>query len=52
MQETAAAIEQLASTVRQNADNAKQANQMAQSTAGQAQSGGQLVSEVVQTMGR
>nr|WP_283163664.1 methyl-accepting chemotaxis protein [Brenneria tiliae] len=51
LQETAAAIEQLASTVRQNADNAKQANQMAQSTAGQAQSGGQLVNEVVQTMG-
>lgn len=51
LQQTAAAIEQLASTVRQNADNAKQANQMAQSTAGQAQSGGQLVNEVVQTMG-
>ncbi|MDX5627445.1 MULTISPECIES: methyl-accepting chemotaxis protein [unclassified Brenneria] len=51
LQETAAAIEQLASTVRQNADNAKQANQLAQSTAGQAQSGGQLMNDVVQTMG-
>ncbi|MBP2856984.1 MCP four helix bundle domain-containing protein [Dickeya oryzae] len=51
LQETAASIEQLTSTVRQNADNARQANQLAQDTAKQAQSGGQLVSEVVQTMG-
>lgn len=51
LQETAASIEQLASTVRQNADNAKQANHLAQSTAGQAQAGGQLVNDVVKTMG-
>ncbi len=51
LQETAASIEQLTSTVRQNADNARQANQLAQDTASQAQAGGQLVSEVVQTMG-
>ncbi|MFE8103596.1 methyl-accepting chemotaxis protein [Brenneria goodwinii] len=51
LQETAAAIEQLASTVRQNAENAKQANQLAQSTTGQAQAGGQLMNDVVQTMG-
>ncbi|WP_275211843.1 methyl-accepting chemotaxis protein [Citrobacter freundii] len=50
LQETAAAIEQLASTVRQNADNAKQANHMALSTAEQAQSGGQLMDDVIQTM--
>lgn len=51
LQETAAAIEQLASTVRQNADNAKQANHMALSTAEQARSGGQLMDDVVNTMG-
>ncbi|WP_409308020.1 methyl-accepting chemotaxis protein [Pectobacterium sp. B1J-3] len=51
LQETAASIEQLSSTVRQNADNARQANQLAQSTTKQAQSGGQLVIEVVETMG-
>ncbi|WES90611.1 methyl-accepting chemotaxis protein [Dickeya fangzhongdai] len=51
LQETASSIEQLTSTVRHNADNARQASQLAQDTAIQAQSGGQLVSEVVQTMG-
>ncbi|VFR83647.1 Methyl-accepting chemotaxis protein I (serine chemoreceptor protein) [plant metagenome] len=51
LQETAASIEELTSTVRQNADNARQANQLARATASQAQEGGQLVTEVVQTMG-
>ncbi|PWC21689.1 hypothetical protein DDT52_05035 [Brenneria roseae subsp. roseae] len=51
LQETAASIEELSATVRQNADNARQANQLAQATTGQAQSGGQLVTEVVETMG-
>ncbi|MEQ9860582.1 methyl-accepting chemotaxis protein [Pectobacterium cacticida] len=51
LQETAASIEQLSATVRQNADNARQANQLALSTTQQAQSGGQLVTEVVDTMG-
>ncbi|VFR40651.1 Methyl-accepting chemotaxis protein I (serine chemoreceptor protein) [plant metagenome] len=51
LQQTAASIEELTSTVRQNADNARQANQLARATASQAQEGGQLVSEVVQTMG-
>lgn len=37
--------------MRQNADNAKQANHQAQSTAGWAQAGGQLVTDVVKTMG-
>ena len=51
LEQTASSIEQLAAAVRQNADNARQANSLAQDTANQAQSGGQLVSEVVQTMG-
>ncbi|MES2116980.1 MAG: methyl-accepting chemotaxis protein, partial [Pseudomonadota bacterium] len=38
-------------TVRQNADNARQANQLAQSASAVAVRGGSVVSEVVQTMG-
>ncbi|SDM64836.1 methyl-accepting chemotaxis protein [Oryzisolibacter propanilivorax] len=50
LQQTAASMEQLSSTVRQNADNARQANQLAQGASGVATRGGQVVSEVVQTM--
>ncbi|MBA5603894.1 Tar ligand binding domain-containing protein [Duganella sp. FT3S] len=48
---TAHAMELLTGTVRQNADNARQANQLAQSASEVAVKGGTVVSEVVQTMG-
>ena len=43
-------MEQLASTVKQNADNARQANQLAASASDVAERGGSAVSEVVTTM--
>ncbi|MCJ7800665.1 MAG: methyl-accepting chemotaxis protein, partial [Polaromonas sp.] len=51
LQETAASMEELTSTVKQNADNARQANQLAVSASGVAVKGGQVVSQVVDTMG-
>jgi len=51
IEETAAAMEQLTSTVKQNADNARQANQLAVSASEVAISGGNVVGEVVTTMG-
>jgi len=50
LEETAASMEQFASTVKQNADNARQANQMAVSASSVAEQGGNVVSEVIQTM--
>jgi methyl-accepting chemotaxis protein len=50
LQETAASMEELNSTVRMNADNSRQANQMAQSASVVATQGGQVVAEVVATM--
>jgi methyl-accepting chemotaxis protein len=50
LEETAASMEELSSTVRQNADNALQANQLAQSASRVAVEGGQVVSQVVDTM--
>lgn len=50
LQQTAASMEQLAGTVRQNADNAHQANQLAVTASEVAQRGGQAVGEVVDTM--
>ncbi|MFA9273994.1 MAG: methyl-accepting chemotaxis protein [Candidatus Aquirickettsiella gammari] len=50
LEETAASMEELSSTVKQNADNARQANQLAQSASGVAIQGGQVVSQVVDTM--
>ncbi len=50
LQQTAASMEELGSTVKQNADNARQANQLAQSASAVAVQGGEVVSEVVQTM--
>ena len=44
-------MEQMTSTVRQNADNASQANQLAQSTSDMAVRGGKVVGSVVTTMG-
>eukprot|EP01035_Chromulina_nebulosa_P069662 gene69662-biopygen48793 len=43
-------MEQLGSTVRQNADNARQANQLAQGASSVAQRGGEVVGQVVDTM--
>ena len=51
LEETAAAMEELTSTVKQNADNARQANQLVVSASSHAVKGGQVVGQVVQTMG-
>ncbi|ELX08195.1 methyl-accepting chemotaxis protein I [Janthinobacterium sp. HH01] len=51
LEETAASMEQLSSAVRQNADNAAQANQMALAASGVAAKGGEVVAQVVDTMG-
>ena len=48
--QTASSMEELTATVKQNADNAKQANQLAASASGVAVRGGQVVGEVVSTM--
>ena len=48
--ETASSMEQLGSTVRQNADNALQANQLAMSASTVATQGGDVVAQVVDTM--
>ena len=50
LQQTAATMEQLGTTVRHNADNAKQANQLALSASGAAARGGDVVGRVVATM--
>ncbi|HJU99770.1 MAG TPA: methyl-accepting chemotaxis protein [Burkholderiaceae bacterium] len=49
--ETAAAMEKMTATVKQNADNARQANQLASAAANVAVKGGAVVSRVVETMG-
>ena len=51
LEETAATMEELTSTVRQNADNAYQANQLALAATGVAAKGGDIVGQVVDTMG-
>ncbi|RYF07540.1 MAG: HAMP domain-containing protein [Comamonadaceae bacterium] len=51
LQQTAASMEQMTATVRQNADNAQQANQLAKSASDMAVRGGQVVGNVVTTMG-
>jgi methyl-accepting chemotaxis protein len=48
--ETAASMEELTATVKQNADNARQANQMALTTSRIAGEGGEAVQQVVATM--
>jgi methyl-accepting chemotaxis protein len=50
LEETAASMEQLTTTVKQNADHASQANQLAQGASVVAQRGGEVVSQVVETM--
>jgi methyl-accepting chemotaxis protein len=51
LEETASSMEELTSTVRQNADNARQANQLAITAADVAVKGGEVVAQVVDTMG-
>ena len=51
LEETASSMEQLTSTVKFNADNARQANLLAISASQVASKGGSVVSEVVATMG-
>ncbi len=51
LEETASSMEELTSTVKQNADNARQANVLAASASDVAVKGGQVVSQVVDTMG-
>jgi methyl-accepting chemotaxis protein len=50
LEETAATMEELNSTVKHNADNAKQANQLAMAAASVASQGGEVVTQVVETM--
>ena len=50
LEETAAAIEQLTSTVKQNAENSATANELATSAAQVAEQGGAMVQQVVSTM--
>ncbi|MBS1187495.1 MAG: putative Methyl-accepting chemotaxis protein [Burkholderiaceae bacterium] len=50
LEETASSMEELTSTVRQNADNAMQANQLAVTASDVAARGGNVVSQVVETM--
>ncbi|MBB3222549.1 methyl-accepting chemotaxis protein [Pseudoduganella umbonata] len=51
LEETAAAMEELTTTVRQNADNAAQANALVATTADAARKGGAVVAQVVDMMG-
>jgi methyl-accepting chemotaxis protein len=50
LEETASSMEEMTSTVRQNADNAGQANQLAVAARDQAEKGGAVVSKAVQAM--
>ncbi|MGZ5573136.1 MAG: methyl-accepting chemotaxis protein [Usitatibacter sp.] len=50
LEETASSMEELTSTVKQNAENARHANQLAAGASKVALRGGQVVSQVVETM--
>jgi methyl-accepting chemotaxis protein len=50
-EESASSMEELTGTVRQNAENARQGNQMAASASSVAVRGGEVVAQVVETMG-
>ncbi|GAB3467104.1 methyl-accepting chemotaxis protein [Massilia terrae] len=50
LEETASSMEEMTATVRHNADNAGQANQLAQAASTVAARGGDIVGKVVQTM--
>jgi len=49
-EETASSMEEMYSTVKQNADNARQANQLAANARAQAEQGGEVVSKAVAAM--
>ena len=51
LEETASSMEELTSTVKQNVDSARQANGLALSASSVAVKGGEVVNQVVQTMG-
>ncbi len=51
LEETASSMEEMTSTVRQNADNAGQANQLAKAAREQAEKGGSVVNNAVTAMG-
>jgi len=51
LEETASSMEELTGTVQQNADNARQANTLAESASQVAERGGNIVTQVVATMG-
>ncbi len=51
LQQTAASMEQITITVKQNAENAEQANKLVLEASGHAMKGGDVVSQVVTTMG-
>jgi len=51
LEKTASAMEQLTSTVKQNADNAREANTLAATASNVALKGGEVVAQVVGTMG-
>jgi methyl-accepting chemotaxis protein len=51
LEETASSMDELTSTVKANADNARQANQLAQGASDIAVRGGEVVGQVVHTMG-
>ena len=51
LEETASSMEELTQTVKQNAENARQANQLVVSASDHAIKGGQVVDQVVDTMG-
>jgi methyl-accepting chemotaxis protein len=51
LEETASSMEELTSTVKQNADNARQANALAMTASSVAGKGGDVVAQVVETMG-
>ncbi|QYF95895.1 MCP four helix bundle domain-containing protein [Massilia sp. PAMC28688] len=51
LEKTASAMEELTSTVKQNADNAREANLLAATASEVARKGGEVVAQVVDTMG-
>ena len=51
LEETASSMEELTGTVKQNADNADQANQLASGARSQAEKGGEVVDKAISAMG-
>jgi methyl-accepting chemotaxis protein-1 (serine sensor receptor) len=51
LEQTASSMHELATTVKHNADNAREANALASDTSGTASKGGKVIADVVHTMG-